>query len=187
MAACGRPRHVRRLARFCGDHVGRDTPLDPGIRAATASNASVAGPPAQFDPRCSLRTTGSRVSRLDCGRTRCGCKCSVASAARGAKRLQDQNQRSRPCGGMSASPPKADLYQDSGIAVNANRRQRAVVTMGLRITALMSALRLRLSDKSAKPQPQMTHGLGKSQRLILDTLAAIEPNAAPVLVGYPTC
>ena len=28
-------------------------------RAATASNASVAGPPAQFDPRCSLRTTGA--------------------------------------------------------------------------------------------------------------------------------
>ena len=26
-----RPRHVRRLARFRGDHVGRDTLLDPGI------------------------------------------------------------------------------------------------------------------------------------------------------------
>ena len=35
----------------------------------------------------SLRTTGRRVSRLDCGRTHCGCKCCVANAARGARRL----------------------------------------------------------------------------------------------------
>ena len=34
----------------------------------------------------SLRTTGRRVSRLDCGRTHRGCKCCVANASRGARR-----------------------------------------------------------------------------------------------------
>ena len=57
----------------------------------------------------SLRTTGRRVSRLDCGRTHCGCKYCVANAARGARRLWVKPGNTRWEQMFSALPPTTDI------------------------------------------------------------------------------
>ena len=60
------PRHVRRLARFRGDHVGRDTPLDPGIQGGNCVERICGGAASAIRSSLQLEDDGAQsiTSRL---------------------------------------------------------------------------------------------------------------------------
>src|SRR5258705_5875499 len=61
----------------------------------------------------SLRTTGRRVSRLDCSRTHCGCKCCVANAAQWRKTAMGQNRKSSMRANVFRCSPNNGHRQDT--------------------------------------------------------------------------
>ncbi len=96
-------------------------------RSARAINlwcAQIIAECAPFDPHRCLRTTGRRVSRLDCGRTHCGCKCCVWRRTA----MGSSTDLTTPKFDFRSSP-KSGLKSDIGpCPVRANRRHHSITS-----------------------------------------------------------